>query len=309
MSAAPGGAGDRAAGEIRRPRASAPAARQRIDAAAHVGSKRATDPSRGSALAALDQRSSAKIRLPRPHDDALHAVTVNTAGGLTGDDRIAWSARAGAGSHLVLSSAACEKVYRSHGPDAVQSTRLHVERGARLDWLPQETIAYEGGRLARTLEADIDAGGTLTVCEAVTLGRGAMGERVRLGRLSDRWRVRREGRLVHAENLALGEDIEALHGDPAGLGRYRAFATVLACAPGSDADRERQVERVAAALARSGHGPGSRRGGDGIGAATALPGRVVFRALALDSRTLRAVLAGPLGVLCLDRPLPRVWHV
>ena len=289
-----------------------PVSRQRIDAAAHVASKCGDPSSRSSAMAAgaalaeLDQRSSAKIRLPRTRGGALHAVTVNTAGGLTGDDRIRWSARAGRGSHLVLSSAACEKVYRSHGPDAHQETRLHVEAGARLDWLPQETIVYEGGCLARTLEVDIDGDGALLACEAVVLGRGAMGERVRFARLADRWRVRRDGRLVHAEALSLGEDMEALHADAAGLGPYRAFATVLACDARGDVPGRDLAARVDAATLDAREGSD---GAAGIGRASALPGRVVFRALAADSRGLRAVLIPALEVLCGGRPLPRVWHV
>ncbi len=283
-----------------------PATRQRIDAAAHVASKRSVHGSTSSVLSRLDQRSSAKVRLPRTRADALHAVTVNTAGGLTGDDVIMWSARAGAGSHLVVSSAACEKVYRSHGPDAVQRTRLHVEPGARLDWLPQETITYEGGRLSRDLAADIEGDGTLLVCEAVTLGRGAMGERVRRGRLVDRWRVRRDGRLLHAENLALGDDIEALGADAAGLGVHRAFATLLLCDARPALDRERTVERIHSVLSGLAPAGAPAHGDASVARASALPGRLVFRALARDSRALRAVL---LPVLELLGDVPRVWHV
>lgn len=287
--------------------------RQRVDASALVASKLACPPGPAprSVLDALDQRSGAKIRFPRVHGGALEAVTVNTAGGLTGDDRIEWNARAGAGSHLVLSSAACEKVYRSHGPDAVQTTRLHVDTGARLDWLPQETIAYQGGRLSRTLEADVEGDGALLVCEAVTLGRGAMGERVRRGRLADRWRVRRDGRIVHAENLALGNDIDALHADAAGLGRYRAFATVMLCDVRTAAAREHLVERLDAVSGRTGR-TGDRvpdERGESLARATALPGRLVFRALAMDSRSLRAALLPALEILCDGRAVPRVWNV
>ena len=38
----------------------------------------------------------------------------------------------------------------------------------------------------------------LLAVEAVVLGRTAMGESVRQGRLRDRWRIRREGRLIFA---------------------------------------------------------------------------------------------------------------
>ena len=290
-----------------------PGRRQRVDADAHVGAARARGP-RGAnttSLADLDQRGGAKIRLPRAPGDALHAVTINTAGGLTGGDRIGWSAHAGAGSHLILSSAACEKAYRSHGPEAHQSTALSADAGARLEWLPQETILQEGARLERTLEADLEGDAALLACEAVTLGRAAMGETVRRARLVDRWRVRRDGRLVHAEALVLGEDFDALHADAAGLGPWHAFATAVLCDAREACAHEDLVERVNAAIeaAIGGARPAAGDAAPGLARASALPGRVVVRVLARDSRTLRAALLPALGALRDGAPTPRVWSV
>ena len=51
------------------------------------------------------------------------------------------------GTKAVLTTQACEKIYRSNGPDADVETRLHVEEGAALAWFPQETILFDGSRL------------------------------------------------------------------------------------------------------------------------------------------------------------------
>src|SRR5882757_6886674 len=64
-------------------------------------------------IATLYQEGCAKIRLPHTHSDALQAVLMNTAGGLTGGDHVRWSATAAAGAKLVLTTPACERVYRS----------------------------------------------------------------------------------------------------------------------------------------------------------------------------------------------------
>jgi len=56
----------------------------------------------------------------------LQAVLLNTAGGLAGDDNILWAGSAEDQAHLSISTAACEKIYRSHGTDANQTTRLNV---------------------------------------------------------------------------------------------------------------------------------------------------------------------------------------
>src|SRR5690606_13409835 len=97
----------------------------------------------------------------------------------------------------------CERSYRSTGATAEVTTRLKVGRNAHLDWLPQETILFAGSRLARILEIDLDDGATLTAIEAVLLGRDAMGEEARDAVFTDDWRIRRNGRLVHAEATRL----------------------------------------------------------------------------------------------------------
>src|SRR5688500_10235340 len=68
-------------------------------------------------LAVLHEDGCAKIRLPNTSDHSLQAVLINTAGGLTGGDDVRWEATAGAGTTLVLTTQACERVYRSLGPD------------------------------------------------------------------------------------------------------------------------------------------------------------------------------------------------
>ena len=123
----------------------------------------------------LYQEGCAKVRLPHTHSDALQAVLMNTAGGLTGGDRIDWTVEAGAGAKLVITTPACERVYRSNSGDAVVHNRLSAGAGAHIDWLPQETILFEGGRLDRRLEADLADGATLTAVEAVLLGEVGFG--------------------------------------------------------------------------------------------------------------------------------------
>src|SRR5690348_12456590 len=66
-------------------------------------------------IGALYQDGCAKIRLPNTHDASLQAVLMNTAGGLCGGDHIEWSATAGANARLVMTTPACERVYRSLG--------------------------------------------------------------------------------------------------------------------------------------------------------------------------------------------------
>jgi urease accessory protein len=242
-------------------------------------------------LTTLFQEGCANIRLPHTHDRSLQAVLINTAGGLAGGDEVRWEAEAAPGARLVLTTQACERVYRSLGDYARVATRLTVRAGAHLDWLPQETILFEGGRLHRTLEVELEDGASLFAVEAVLLGREAMGEAARNARLTDNWRIRRGGRLLHAEAARLSGDplerdgLSLLDGKP-------ASATLLYV--GTEA--ERKLERARPLL-------GGEAGASVVGE------RLVVRALAQSGLALRRIITPIIAELSGAGALPRLWHL
>jgi urease accessory protein len=106
-------------------------------------------------IATFYQEGCAKIRLPHTFDSSLQAVLINTAGGLCGGDEISWEADAAPGARVVLTTQACERVYRSLGAEARIETRLSAGPGASLKSLPQETVIYEGARVDPRVEVDL----------------------------------------------------------------------------------------------------------------------------------------------------------
>ena len=180
----------------------------------------------------LFQEGCAKARLPSPlRNAAPEAILINTAGGLAGGDRLATEIELAAGASAVATTQACERVYRSTGPAVTVSARLRLSGGARLAWLPQETILFDGCRLERSLEADLDGNAELLAVEAFLFGRMAMGETVRSGGLHDRWRIRREGRLIFADDLRIEGRIAGQIERAAVLDGNAALATVLYAGP------------------------------------------------------------------------------
>src|SRR5690606_15039803 len=126
-------------------------------------------------LAELYQEGAAKIRLPRHDGDGIEAVLINTAGGLTGGDRLAWRIGVGENAALTLSTQACEKIYRSAGGAAQVSTAVSVGSGGWLAWLPQETILFNRAALDRTLDIELGHGAEALLVEPVLIGRTAHG--------------------------------------------------------------------------------------------------------------------------------------
>ncbi|WP_375452818.1 urease accessory protein UreD [uncultured Devosia sp.] len=241
----------------------------------------------------LYQDGCAKIRLPNTHSNALEAVLINTAGGLTGGDYLQWSADAAPNGTMVLTTQACERIYRSTGATARVETRLSVGANAHLDWLPQETILFEASQVDRRIEINLAEGATLTAIEAVLLGRDAMGEMADDAYLRDNWRIRRNGRLIHAEaTLLTGTGSERV-ATPL-LDGARAFATILHIGPLA----ARRLDAVRALMPAAGHI-----------AASLVGERLVIRALAKSGLALRRLIVPILAELSGAGALPRLWHL
>ncbi|MET3924655.1 urease accessory protein UreD [Devosia sp. 2618] len=247
-------------------------------------------------LSTLYQDGCAKIRLPNTHSPALEAVLINTAGGLTGGDHMQWSADLAPAGRLVLTTQACERIYRSLGDTVRVETKLSVGKNAHLDWLPQETILFASSKLDRRIEIDLAQGASLTAIEAILLGRDAMGEIASDARLRDNWRIRRNGSLIHAEATQL-TGTAAERNCLSLLAGKRAFATILHIAPDADSCAA-QLARLRVLLPQ-----------DGRIAASANSERLVIRALADTGLALRRLIVPILTELTGAGSLPRLWHL
>lgn len=246
----------------------------------------------GWCIGGLRQQGSAKVILPQTGGTA-EAVFLNTSGGLTGGDTLNYALDLGAGLRATATTQTAERAYRSPGDAARVRVDLTVGAGGFLDWLPQETILFQGAALERrtTVRLAPDAGCLLL--EMIVLGRAAMGEVVRNLALRDWRQVDQAGKPVWVEPLVLSD--RALATGPAGLNGLRAFASLCLIAP--------HAPDLLAPLRRVLDEPGVQSG------ASALPGRLMLRAHASDGWPLRRQIARCLGLLRGGRPLPRVWQM
>ncbi|HYC12822.1 MAG TPA: urease accessory protein UreD [Stellaceae bacterium] len=253
-----------------------------------------------TALAHLYQRSPCRILFPNAAEGDLPvAVMVTTSGGLAGGDRLQIEMGAGAGAKAVVTAQAAEKIYRSLGPATQLEIALAVEAGGWLEWLPQETILFEGARLDRRTAAEVAETGRLLACEIAVFGRTARGERFTRGLLRDRWSIRREGKLVWTDALLLEEGIAERLASPFGFDGATALATALYVGPDAAA-----LLPLARALALD---------GEARAAASLVNGVLLARFLGREARDVRLHLAGYLSHLRraaagLPAALPRVWH-
>ena len=230
-------------------------------------------------------------RFPRS-SSPCEAAIVNTGGGVAGGDSYRVSLELGEGADVEATTPSAERIYRSDGPAAAIATRLKLAPGARLFWLPQETLMFEGAVLERRLEVEMSAEASLVIAETLVFGRLAMGESQIDASLRDSWRVRRDGRLVFAEETRLEHAGAALERKAVGAGA-RALATIVAGAPNIEA----RLPDLRAALEAAG---GAVEAG-----ASAFDGLIVARLVSPSPPRLRAALIA--SIVALGGRKPRLW--
>ena len=242
----------------------------------------------------LRQEGCLKARRPRPELDAWASlVTLNSAGGVAGGDRLATTVTAAPGTSVTVASQAAERYYRADalGHPAIVRTALHVGEAAALEWLPQEAILFDGCRMDRRLDAHLAPGARLVAVETLVFGRTLMGETVRRARLHDTIRLHRDGALLWHDAIRLDGPVQAVLDRTAVAAGGRAVATLLLAAP----DAAARLDALRSALAPWDAG------------ASVLDGLLIARVVARDGACARAAIVAGLAALRAGRPLPRVW--
>ncbi len=253
-------------------------------------------------LAHLAHHEPLRVLFSRPANrDVAQATLVNMSGGLIAGDRLDIKFSVGAGAAAMCVASAAEKACRASEMCHI-NVDLYAEENAWLEWLPQETIFFDGARLRRTMRLHLAAGARILAGEFLVLGRIASGEVVDDGYLRDGWEVYRGARLVWADALRIDGNFAAVTQARTGLNGARALATLVFA--GEGATDYLEVARLL-----------QQAGGDGVRAsATCVNEVLVMRWLAEHPRSLRAALgqfwaAFRHQAAGLPECLPRIWHV
>lgn len=249
-----------------------------------------------SVLDGLHQSGSMRVLFPRPSSPPT-AMLLNTAGGMTGGDRFDISVEAKAGAHLTVTTQAAERAYRAPpGPAGELHNKINVQDGARLHWLPQETLLFEGSNLTRRLEVTLAESAEALIVEPLVFGRAAHGERLHDARFSETVRIRRGGRMIYADGMHLAGDLDAQLARPSMGGGAGALATLILAAPGAADWLARLRRRIDATQGLT------------AGASCLNEQLLVMRALAQDGYEMRRLLLPVLDDLT-GGTLPICWRL
>lgn len=255
--------------------------------------------SKGAKINRLYQAGCAKLMLPKTYGAMTEAVILNTAGGVTGGDRLAANIIAD-DCHLAVTSQTAERLYRSSTSPAKIDITLSAQNGARLHWIPQETIIFDGAEVDRTIRLDMADDCHCLLAETIVLGRQAMGESVERCHFTDQWRLYRGGKLLHAEALRLTGDIKAVMNATAGGMGAKLLTSIFYAGPDSEA-----ISGLIAPLIET-HEAHQKQ--ETIYAASYWQDKLVIRLASTHAPSARAIINDILTTIR-QQPLPRVWQV
>ncbi len=229
----------------------------------------------------------------------VEAVIANTAGGIVGGDRIEQRFVAQHGARVIITSQAAEKVYRSVQEISHLVTSVAVGANCHVEWMPQETILFEGAKLRRHNRISVAADSILLAGEITIFGRRARDETFAHGYFHDSWEVRVDQKLVWSDRLHIESGINGALQRPWSFGK--TAATALMVCKTSDPQEMREFARDLL-----GDFPG--------GGFTMVAGLTIGRFVSDDAAELRDLIARlwlglrpQAGLSGAD--LPRVWNL
>lgn len=174
---------------------------------------------RHGATQIIHSQVKAPLKVQRPFypegHSVCHSVVLHTAGGIVGGDSLSQSIHLEADSHALITTAAPGKLYRSNGQQARQSVKIRVDTGACLEWLPQETIAFNGATYRQDLRVELAPGASWLGWEIIRFGRSARGEKFLQGEWRSHTEIWQQGNPLWIDRqwLPAGEEIfHSLHG-------------------------------------------------------------------------------------------------
>jgi len=245
----------------------------------------------------VERYASAPVRIltPSVQGGIPEAVLANTSGGIAGGDTSHIDILVAQNAQALVTGQAAEKIYRSIDMPASIRTVIKIEDGSTLEYLPQESILFDGAKLNRAVNISLGARSCLLLSEMFVLGRWAMNEDFTRGIFLDRWSIDVAGQPIWREGLRIEGGLSSLSSS-LGFANARALATIFYA--GANAAE-------VLGLARDVIGP--------MGGATIVRGMLVVRMLGNEAGMLKQQLSEIISIIraaALGRPaeVPRVWR-
>lgn len=231
-------------------------------------------------------------------DGTCHVYLLHPPGGVAGGDQLDLRFHLGADARVVLTTPGATKFYRSEHARSTQATTVDIGANAVCEYLPQETIVFDGADASIDTRVTLEAGATYVGWDIICLGRPAANERFATGTLRQRIEIVRDGKPIWFERLRIPRG-SAIQDAPYVLAGQPTWGTMIYAGPTAEDAAERVRDAV-----------GSR--GDRVFSVSQLEQGVVCRYLGprvSEAKSLFVRAWDALRTSCQGKPAstPRIW--
>lgn len=267
-------------------------------------------------LAGAEHRGPLRVQRPfYPEGAPCHIYLLHPPGGMVAGDNLLINLDCQPESQVLITTPAAGKLYRvaDQASPQYQGVTASVAAGASLEWLPQETILFNGARGELLSRFDLAAESQLIGWDIVCLGRRASGERFEQGRVKQRIEIYRQGAPIFVDRVSFNGGSEMLSA-PWGMATEVVSGTLFATLkPGFKPD----LDTLRAELADSGSPDAGLASADHANAGrwgvTQRSGVLLVRYLGDSSESCRRGFERiwqQLRPQLLSRPVhrPRIWN-
>jgi urease accessory protein len=162
---------------------------------------------RAGGTSLLDVRHRGPLRVQKAlypeGEEIAHAIVVHPPGGIAGGDRLDLSLTVRENASLLATTPGATKWYRANGKTSAQNIAIDIARGATLEWLPQETIVYDGVEACNRIDVRLAEGARALGCEVTCFGRRLSGEQFMTGRFRQRLSISLEDECAWIDAFAI----------------------------------------------------------------------------------------------------------
>ena len=237
-------------------------------------------------------------------DSVCHHVLVHPPGGVVGGDVLNIHARLDSGAHALITTPGATRFYRSAGEPALQTLRAHVAEGARLEWLPLESIAHSGCIAENRILFNLQNGAEMMGWDVLALGLPA--SHLAFERGSFTQHIEFPGRWLE-RGVMSATDTRLLDG-AVGWAGHRAMGSLWFAVGGTLEAQRRDILLDSARAVVDAHPLRAT-----AGVSSAHEGIIVLRALAHRVEPLMQLMTAVWATWRraawqLDAPPPRVWR-
>jgi urease accessory protein len=158
-------------------------------------------------------RSPLKIQRPFYPEgkNICHSIVLHTAGGIVGGDLLSQNIHLQKNTNVLITTTAASKIYRSQGQIAKGAIDIKIDSGSCLEFLPQETIVFDGAIYRQDLRVELAPEATWLSWDINRFGRSHRGEKFYSGEWRSHTEIWQVGKPLWIDRSWLLGDRELFH--------------------------------------------------------------------------------------------------